>query len=450
MSLFPREYLRVALTADHVCVECVRCVLGGTVVVARREIECAAGQGAAQRWRAAVDLLADALPALRGNARTSRVTLSDHHVRQILLPWRDDLRGDAELQAYARVRLAEVYGAAGAEWTVKVAVLRYRSPYLACAVQRDLLSALGAVHGKHGIRLAAVRPLLTDVYNAWDGRHAAGRWWFAVVQRGRYTLCRVDEGAWLTLCSEKRGEDLRNDVRRSLERECISAGIEAAAEVVHMFGAQRDGAGSAFAQPERLALGEAAPVSSRRGVRWPLSLRRLSSVDVDFAQRRAWGLPQAVLLAAGLGASAAVLQAYAQLRDETGVLQAEVARHDRAQRRARGEPDAAPASPAAQQELRRADATIRQISLPWEPLFETLEITSGAGVALLSVQPDPKAEQVTISGEAKSYDELLSYTERLAQTKLLDRVYLTGHEVKQRDSVRPVAFSLAAHWQVAK
>jgi Tfp pilus assembly protein PilN len=101
-----------------------------------------------------------------------------------------------------------------------------------------------------------------------------------------------------------------------------------------------------------------------------------------------------------------------------------------------------------QQDIRQANDILQQLSLPWDALFKALEATSEKEIALLSIQPDVAKRIVRIGGEAKDFDALLAYITRLEQSKILNHVYLTSHEVRSQDAEKPVRFSLLANWTV--
>jgi Tfp pilus assembly protein PilN len=112
-------------------------------------------------------------------------------------------------------------------------------------------------------------------------------------------------------------------------------------------------------------------------------------------------------------------------------------------------PLAAPADPQIMQlEIRQANDILRQLTLPWDALFQTLESTSEKKVALLAIQPDAAKQIVRLSGEAKNFDALLGYIARLESSRVLNHVYLTSHEVRTQDAEKPVRFSLVANWTV--
>ena len=103
---------------------------------------------------------------------------------------------------------------------------------------------------------------------------------------------------------------------------------------------------------------------------------------------------------------------------------------------------------ALQQEIRQANEILQQLALPWDALFQAVEATSEQEIALLSIQPDVGKRIVRIGGEAKNFDALLAYITRLEDSKILNRVYLTSHEVRTQVAEKPVRFALVANWVV--
>lgn len=102
---------------------------------------------------------------------------------------------------------------------------------------------------------------------------------------------------------------------------------------------------------------------------------------------------------------------------------------------------------ASQEEVAAARDTVARLTMPWHGLFGALEAAASDQVALLAVEPDPKAGKVTISGEGKDYLAALSYVFNLSRSDALSGVQLVRHEVKPEDPQRPVAFSISAVWR---
>jgi hypothetical protein len=98
-------------------------------------------------------------------------------------------------------------------------------------------------------------------------------------------------------------------------------------------------------------------------------------------------------------------------------------------------------------EVNRANEVLRQLTLPWDTLFQAVESAAGKDVALLAMEPDTEKHQVKISGEAKDFAAVLNYVTHLEEQAVFGPVYLQGHQVQQEDPDKPVRFSLLAEWR---
>jgi Tfp pilus assembly protein PilN len=104
------------------------------------------------------------------------------------------------------------------------------------------------------------------------------------------------------------------------------------------------------------------------------------------------------------------------------------------------------AKPVSSDELAAARDTAQRLSLPWSKLFAALEGAASDQVALLAIEPDPRAGTVSISGDSKDYLAALTYVLNLSRADSLSHVTLVRHETKQNDPQRPVAFTVSASW----
>jgi len=104
-----------------------------------------------------------------------------------------------------------------------------------------------------------------------------------------------------------------------------------------------------------------------------------------------------------------------------------------------------PARSASAEEVAAAKDTVQRLSMPWDRLFASLEQAASDQVALLAIQPDPKAGTVLISGDSKDYLAALTYVLNLSRSDALSHVQLARHEVKQ-DQGKSVGFSVQATW----
>jgi hypothetical protein len=98
-------------------------------------------------------------------------------------------------------------------------------------------------------------------------------------------------------------------------------------------------------------------------------------------------------------------------------------------------------------EVKQANQVVRQLSLPWNVLFNAVETTSEQNIALLSLEPDPGKGTVTIRGESKDLESLLNYARQLSTREVFGSVMLQNHQVQQADPEKPLRFSILAEWK---
>lgn len=170
----------------------------------------------------------------------------------------------------------------------------------------------------------------------------------------------------------------------------------------------------------------------------------VNALDLNFVGRRRPQAPGVVLLVLGCVAVAASLLDYRQVSARAEADQRAV-RETARQRASLPVPRARADVRELRQELQRANTLLRQMSVPWEGLFAAVEQTAGRDVALLSLHPDVAAQQLRISGEAKSIEHALAFAQRLGASALLEDAHLTGHEAVA-DGAFPIAFALSARW----
>ncbi len=169
----------------------------------------------------------------------------------------------------------------------------------------------------------------------------------------------------------------------------------------------------------------------------------MKRLDINFVGRgRAspWAGP--VLLALAVAFSSDVALSY---KDTRSALQANQAKIAQGQVRHGASPRTI--SP---EELAAVRETVDRLAMPWSTLFGALESAASDQVALLGIEPDPKAGTVLISGDSKDYLAALTYVLNLSRAESLARVQLVRHETKASDPQAPVSFSVSAAWNKAR
>jgi hypothetical protein len=168
-------------------------------------------------------------------------------------------------------------------------------------------------------------------------------------------------------------------------------------------------------------------------------LKKLEINFVGRGTRSPWA--GRVLLAVALAIALDVGMSYKDLRSSLALNEAKLART---------QPRSTPARKASPEEVLVVRETVERIGMPWEKLFGALESAANDQVALLGIEPDPKAGTVVISGDSKDYLAALSYVLNLSQAEALTRVQLVRHEVKGNDPRGPVSFAVSAAWSEAR
>lgn len=154
------------------------------------------------------------------------------------------------------------------------------------------------------------------------------------------------------------------------------------------------------------------------------------------------------LLAFGVAAAGAVAWRYYSLASDVARLEVELEDARRLARRGLPRMRVSPTdAKLLAQEVGRANAVLANLTLPWDAMFGELEAAASPNVALLGIQPEGSGRQVRLSGEARRFEDLLAYVERLEATPGFAGVFLSGHELKPpAGGAQPVAFTLTAEW----
>jgi hypothetical protein len=96
------------------------------------------------------------------------------------------------------------------------------------------------------------------------------------------------------------------------------------------------------------------------------------------------------------------------------------------------------------------EATVATLTTPWNALMVAIEKSDIKDVALLSLEPSSKKQQVVLGGEAKNLQSVMSYINRLEGQSMLEQVYLQKHSIDETNISKPVRFTLIAQWHTAE
>ncbi len=90
---------------------------------------------------------------------------------------------------------------------------------------------------------------------------------------------------------------------------------------------------------------------------------------------------------------------------------------------------------------------VRQLNLPWVELLRIFEERRPKQIALLSLEPDARKNELRIWAEAKTPEAMTAFLKDLQAEPRFAEVALQKHEINDKDANRPYRFQLVARWR---
>ncbi len=177
---------------------------------------------------------------------------------------------------------------------------------------------------------------------------------------------------------------------------------------------------------------------------WQCAGDAMSELHLDYQARATFPWLGAILLAVAIIGLMMLSTQYSRLNDQ---ITSTEARFSHIQSSATQANLSVQESAELAREVSNANEVLRQLSVPWEDLFQAVESSSEGKVTLLALEPDFEKHQVKINGETRNFKSLTHYLTRLQEQTVFGSVYLQSHQVQQQDEDKPVRFSLLATWQ---
>jgi len=97
------------------------------------------------------------------------------------------------------------------------------------------------------------------------------------------------------------------------------------------------------------------------------------------------------------------------------------------------------------EQMKSAQATVRQLALPWPQLIDSLERAALKEVAVLDIQPDAQSRVVRVTASATQERAMLAYLRRLGNG--FAEVHLLSHQVREDEPQRPIQFAVQARFR---
>jgi hypothetical protein len=176
--------------------------------------------------------------------RRLRVVMSHHFVQYHVLPWREDLQGNAEYLALAQLEFSAIFGALADTWTLAINDDSPGRSRLAAGMPVSLLEGLRTATTHAGVKLMSAQPYLTVMAQLWlkEALSKTACNWILLHEPGRVCLAARQAGAWRWVRHVRVGDDWIEQIEQILHSEIQLSGLEATPAQVHVLapGAGRD------------------------------------------------------------------------------------------------------------------------------------------------------------------------------------------------------------------
>ena len=156
------------------------------------------------------------------------IVLSNHFVRYLLVPWRDEIGDPAEFASFAQICVEEVYGGDSPQNGARVLRCsreRAGSPRLAAVIETPLLGALERVVADTPLKLTSIQPYLASAFNRLGSPFRRGDFLFVVAEPNRCCLLAATGGRWSRVQATN-GEDQPQAVADLIDREAQLLGLD--------------------------------------------------------------------------------------------------------------------------------------------------------------------------------------------------------------------------------
>jgi hypothetical protein len=196
-------------------------------------------------WHASLGTLAHWAAEVSPKRAQLDIVVSDHFVRQVVLPWSADLTQDREWLALARARIDVTWGSSE-PWEVRIDRLRFKSSCLACGIHQDLLMQLLELR-RPGLMVKSIQPNFTTIFNQLAATVGQTATLLVVSERRSATIGAFDGGAWRHVRTLPVAGEESDEIKHLVERERLLLGLPPDVTVIHQRAIDAAAASSATA-----------------------------------------------------------------------------------------------------------------------------------------------------------------------------------------------------------
>lgn len=229
MSLWSRNELDIALSPGRIEMLHVerKLTLRGyqSRVRTSETIPCEIPAAGEPAWSGALRMLEMKLASSIKSKADVSVTLSNHFMHYMLVPWFDEMNDEEEM-VFARHCFSDVYGSAADSWSVRISPGKAGDAALASAVDSRLLEELRGLFKKTGFTVKSIQPRLMAAFNSCQAGLRGRSAWVALLEPGNLCLAVLRQGKIVWIRKLRIGEAWQEELSTILEREAYLSDAE--------------------------------------------------------------------------------------------------------------------------------------------------------------------------------------------------------------------------------
>jgi hypothetical protein len=177
-------------------------------------------------WITTVDNLETVLSGSAIKPQSASVVVSNHFTRYAVVDVDKSLQKETEQIAYVRYRFGQLYGACADTWELRLDQEYPGAPFLASAVEGQLLVALRDMFKRVGVNLQSIQPSLMKAYNQCQPELKNRNAWFVLFEQGMLCIAWLKDGYPSRVRTIKAGDDWLEKLPETLEREAYLSELD--------------------------------------------------------------------------------------------------------------------------------------------------------------------------------------------------------------------------------
>jgi hypothetical protein len=238
VSLLSREELRVVLCRDELQLVRLAVKLGfrgwSYSLLEKKKISFDVDSNSTTIWTDALNKLEAVLTSLQKKPDFTSIVLANHFLRYALVEGDKALKSEVEQVAFVKHRFGQLYGESANNWDVRIDQEYPGAPFIASAVDRDLILRLREIFQHADLKLHSIQPCLMKAYNLTRSALENKNAWFVMFEHGNLCLAWLSEGHISSVRTVKVGGDWQERLTEIIDRETHLTELDTSTKEIYL------------------------------------------------------------------------------------------------------------------------------------------------------------------------------------------------------------------------